>query len=61
MHFNDDTAIYEYDYFLEQKGSSSDEETTKDEEKTKPSDEVQIDSKLSDFFKVCTSKCFECL
>ncbi|XP_028416445.1 formin-binding protein 4-like [Dendronephthya gigantea] len=35
----------------EQQGSSSGEENTKDLDETKPSENVQIDSKLDDFFK----------
>ncbi len=44
--------------FAEREGSSSDEQNINEEEKTKPNDEVQIDAKLNDFFKVCISKCF---
>ena len=42
--------------FFPEKGSSSDEEHVKEEDK-KPNEEVQIDSKLNDFFKVCISIC----
>lgn len=48
---NDDQPVFLL--ILEQQGSSSDEESTKEIEETKPSENVQIDSKLDDFFKVC--------